>query len=100
MNRAKDAHRRKVTAARVTSDYAEVEDLRRGEVQEQQRQSEWLADMMAQLPSDLQEVAVLVVGEGMNHADAADVLGIKEGTVSWRMSELKKALRNLAKEDA
>jgi len=35
----------------------------------------------------------------MNFAQAADVLGIAEGTVAWRMSEIRKRLKALASND-
>ena len=38
------------------------------------------------------EALVLVVGEGMNHAEAAQLLGVKESTVSWRLHEIRKKL--------
>ena len=36
-----------------------------------------------------------LVLDDVTHADAALVLGVSEGTVSWRMSEVKKRLRAL-----
>lgn len=100
VNRVKDWKRKQATAARVHSDYGEVEELRRGEALAASREQEWLNEMLARLSDDLRETAVLVVGEGMTHGQAAEVLGLKESTVSWRMSELKKALRELAREEA
>jgi RNA polymerase sigma-70 factor (ECF subfamily) len=32
----------------------------------------------------------------MSHAEAGDVLGIKEATVSWRMHEIRKQLSQMA----
>ncbi|MEO1161310.1 MAG: LuxR C-terminal-related transcriptional regulator [Pseudomonadota bacterium] len=43
---------------------------------------------------------MLVLAEGLTHAEAADVLEIKESTVSWRMHELRKELKTLAKAEA
>ncbi len=40
--------------------------------------------------------AALTLGEDMTHAQAADVLGVAEGTIAWRMSEIRKQLRGLA----
>jgi len=100
VNRAKDARRRQATYDRINQDYGEFEELRRGEAVNADRELQWLDEMMAQLSDDLQETAILVVGEGMNHRTAADVLGLKESTISWRMGELRKALRQLAREEA
>jgi RNA polymerase sigma-70 factor (ECF subfamily) len=35
----------------------------------------------------------------MSQAEAAEVLGVSEGTVAWRMSEVKKRLRAMAREE-
>ena len=47
---------------------------------------------MAALPDDLRQTAVLVL-EPLTHAEVAEIFGISEGTVAWRMSEVKKRLR-------
>ncbi len=100
VNRAKDVRRRQATSDRIHGVYGEVEELRRGEAANAAREMEWLQEMMTRVSDDLRETAILVVGEGMNHRTAAEVLGLKESTVSWRMGELKKALRQFAREDA
>lgn len=38
------------------------------------------------------ETLVLVIGEGLTHAEAASVLAVKESTVSWRVHEIRKRL--------
>jgi RNA polymerase sigma-70 factor (ECF subfamily) len=40
----------------------------------------------------LRDALVLVVGEGLSHAEAADLLGVKESTISWRLHEVRKRL--------
>ena len=42
---------------------------------------------------------VLVLEEGLRHAEAGKVLGVSEATVSWRMHEVRKRLRALATEE-
>jgi RNA polymerase sigma-70 factor, ECF subfamily len=45
---------------------------------------------------DQQRVAVtLVYGEGLSHAEAAEVMAVAEATVSWHVHEAKKRLRRL-----
>ncbi len=41
---------------------------------------------------DFLETLVLVMGEGMSHADAAALLDVKASTVSWRIHEIRKRL--------
>ena len=48
--------------------------------------------MLGGLEPDLRETVVLVVGEGLRHAEAGEVLGVSESTVSWRMHEVRKRL--------
>jgi len=100
LNRVRDFKRKEATANRVLDEYIELEALRCGEETEAQKQISWLYEMLEQLSDDLRETAILVVGEGMNHVQAGEILGVKESTISWRMSELKKALRQLAREEA
>ena len=50
---------------------------------------------MTALPQDLRDTLALTLGNEMTHKEAAEVLGISEGTVSWRLSEAKKHLRDL-----
>ncbi len=55
-------------------------------------------DALADLSPELREAVALVYYEGLNHAEAARVLGCAESTVSWRIfrakHKLKKALRS------
>ena len=41
------------------------------------------------------ETALLVHAEGLSHAEAAEVLGVKESTISWRLHEMRKQLQVL-----
>ena len=42
---------------------------------------------------------VLVLDEGLQHAEAGVVLGVSEATVSWRMHQVRRHLRAFAAED-
>jgi RNA polymerase sigma-70 factor (ECF subfamily) len=61
---------------------------------------DWLAQAMTRLSPELRDTVALVLGEEMTQAEAGQVLGVSEGTIAWRMSEVKKRLRAMAKEDA
>jgi RNA polymerase sigma-70 factor, ECF subfamily len=50
----------------------------------------WLASELARLSPLLRETVVLVVGEGMTHAEAATALGVSESTISGRMHEVRR----------
>lgn len=47
------------------------------------------------LPGQQRDAVLLVYGEELNHAAAAQVMGCKEATVSWHIHEAKKTLRGL-----
>lgn len=47
---------------------------------------------IAALPQGEREALMLVLYDGYNHAQAGNILGVKEGTISWRISEAKKKL--------
>lgn len=44
------------------------------------------------LAEGFKETALLVHGIGMTHAEAAQILAVKESTVSWRLHEIRKQL--------
>lgn len=49
--------------------------------------------MVASMGEGFKEALLLVFGEGMNHREAAAVLQVKESTVSWRIHEIRKRLK-------
>ena len=99
INAAKDSLRKSATQIRVKAGYAEISTLSRGEATDTQNRLSWLRAALGTLSEDLRETAALTLGEEMNFAEAADVLGIAEGTVAWRMSEIRKRLKALASND-
>ena len=46
------------------------------------------------LPDKLKDVVILVCWEGLTHAEAAEILDIKENTVSWRLHEIRKIMNS------
>ncbi len=99
LNAAKDSLRRSASRARMTAGYAEMDSLSRGEAEDTQKRLSWLHTALETLSEDLRETAALTLGEEMNFAQAADVLGVAEGTIAWRMSEIRKRLKTLASKD-
>ena len=99
LNAAKDSLRRTASQARMGAAYAEVQDLLRGQETEAQNQLSWLQSALETLSEDLRSTAALTLGEQMNFAQAAKVLGVAEGTVAWRMSEIRRKLKILAQQE-
>lgn len=52
----------------------------------------WLKNAIARLKPALRDTAVLVAGQQLTHAEAADILGVAEATVAWRMHEVRRIL--------
>jgi len=52
----------------------------------------WIKSAIARLKPAYRDTAVLVAGQQLTHAEAAEVLGIAEATVAWRMSEVRRML--------
>ena len=97
INAARDLIRRNQSARRKAVGWGNAEVIRRDEAAQTQAELDWLTTAMNALPQDLRETVALVLGEEMTHREAADVLDLSEGTISWRMSEVKKTLRETAK---
>lgn len=90
-----------------------VRDLSRKSQREQRNMAEWMADPSVQSDAgevdDMQEIwaavqglspkqrdsIMLVYGEGLDHGEAADVLGCSERTVSWHLHEARKRLKTI-----
>lgn len=52
----------------------------------------WLNNAISRLKPAYRETAILVAGQQLTHAEAAEILGVAEATVSWRMSEVRRML--------
>ena len=83
------------TRARAADGWGDWELNRRAADAEAADGLSWLQAAMTALPQDLRDTAALTMGEEMTHAEAADVLGVSEGTVSWRLSEIRKRLKEM-----
>jgi len=100
LNAARDSLRRGAARAHASAGFAEIDDLSRGEAAEDAARLHWLRVALEALSDDLRETAALVLGDDMTHAQAAEILEIAEGTVAWRMSEVRRRLKTMASEEA
>ncbi len=99
VNAAVDRLRKRKTRRKAVEGWGEVEMLNRAAQSEKKAEIKWLHQAMSNLSPELRETVALVLGEGQSHAAAAQALDVSEGTVSWRMSEVRKSLRALAQEE-
>jgi RNA polymerase sigma-70 factor (ECF subfamily) len=58
-------------------------------------QAEKLWEAVRKLPDKQRDAVLLVYGEGLSHAAAADAMACAEATVSWHIHEAKKRLKAL-----
>ncbi len=100
VNAAHDQRRRRATRARAAEGWGDWETARQDDIAAQTQALDWLAQAMSRLSPDLRDTVALVLGEEMTQAEAGQVLGVSEGTIAWRMSEVKKRLRALAAREA
>ena len=54
----------------------------------------WIRSAIAKLKPALRDTVVLVAGQQLTHAEAAEILGIAEATVAWRMHEVRRILNS------
>jgi RNA polymerase sigma-70 factor (ECF subfamily) len=98
VNAAHDRRRRMATHGRAANGWGDWELARQDAIAEDRERLDWLTGAMRRLGDDLRDTLALVLDD-MTHAEAAEVLGISEGTVSWRISEAKKRLKAMKAEE-
>ncbi|PCJ95734.1 MAG: RNA polymerase subunit sigma-24 [Zetaproteobacteria bacterium] len=50
-------------------------------------------EQVHKLPEAEKESLLLVIGQGLSHKEAAQISGVKESTISWRIHEARKKLQ-------
>lgn len=100
VNAVHDQRRRQVSRARAATGWGDWELARQDEIAVQAQALDWLTQAMTRLSPELRDTVALVLGEDLTQAQAGEVLGVSEGTIAWRMSDVKKRLRAMAAEEA
>ncbi|MEZ5913391.1 MAG: RNA polymerase sigma factor [Paracoccaceae bacterium] len=96
VNASHDRRRRTATRMRAADGWGDWEANRRAAMAEDAEAQDWLSVTMGHLSPELRDTVALTLGEELSQKDAAEVLGVSEGTIAWRMSEVKKRLRDIA----
>ncbi len=100
VNAAHDRRRKRATYVKATTGWGDWELNRTASAAEDTEKHDWLTTAMGTLNNDLRDTLALILDD-MTHAQAADILNVSEGTISWRISEAKKRLKDFkASEDA
>ena len=93
VNAAHDRRRRFASHSRAADGWGNWEVNRRATDKETQEGIDWLTQAMSSLPQELRDTLALTLEDEMTHREAGEVLGLSEGTISWRMAEVKKHLK-------
>ncbi len=99
MNAAHDRRRRDTSRTKVAEGWGDWEVNRRAAAADKSADIDWLRRSMAALPENLRDTVAVTIDGEMTHREAAGVLGVSEGTVSWRLSEVRKRLRAMRQEE-
>ena len=91
-NACRDFHRRRSALTRFTGRLSVMAGLARGPDGRDFYDAILIESAIARLKPELRETAVLIAGQQLTHAEAAQILGIAETTVSWRMHEIRRQL--------
>lgn len=92
VNACRDLHRRRRSRGGLLDRLGVLARLGKGPDGRELHDAMWLKSAIAGLPAAYREAVVLVAGEQLTHAEAAAILGVSEGTVSWRLHEARKLL--------
>jgi len=75
------------------SDHTETEQPSRDDRSEQRLYAQQIMQHINTLQEDLRDTLILVFGSGLSHSQAAKELDVKESTISWRVHEARKLLK-------
>lgn len=95
LNACRDHARRQSSIRSLHERFAQVSALVEAGDHDTAGRVRWVYEALAMLDAAMRETALLVVAEELSHAEAAEILGVKEATVSWRMHEVRKKLKAL-----
>ena len=97
LNAVRDSQRSDRRRDKKHDGFAEVHPEEEPPAQEAATAARELWAVVRALPPQQCEAVMLVYAEDMSHAQAAEIMGCKEATVSWHIHEARKTLRGLLK---
>lgn len=92
VNAARDFHRRRRSLRGLAQRFGVLAGLAAPPDGRDLYDAIWVESQLSRLKPAYREAAVLVIGQQMSHAEAAEVLGVAETTISWRMHEVRRML--------
>ena len=91
-NACRDLRRRRRSLRGLAERFAVMASLTRGPDGRDLHDAMWIRSAIARLKPAYRETVVLVAGQQLTHAEAAEILGVTEATISWRMHEVRRQL--------
>lgn len=91
-NVCRDFRRRRSAFTRFTGKLSVIAGLAKGPDGRDAYDAIWIKSAIARLKPELRDTAVLVAAEQLTYGEAAQILGIAEATVAWRMHEIRRLL--------
>jgi RNA polymerase sigma-70 factor (ECF subfamily) len=91
-NACRDHHRRRRSFQGLTQKLTVLTGLAKGPDGRDLHDRVWIDSAISRLKPAYRDTVVLVAGQQLTHAEAAEILGVTESTVSWRMHEVRKLL--------
>jgi RNA polymerase sigma factor (sigma-70 family) len=95
LNAVRDFQRAGSRRGKYAKSYAEISPTEAEPDQEAAATNRQLWQAVRRLPEKQRDAVLLVYAEELSHAEAADIMGIKEATVSFHVHEARKTLRGL-----
>jgi RNA polymerase sigma-70 factor (ECF subfamily) len=92
VNACRDQKRRRRSFLGFTERLGVLTGLTRGPDGRDLHDAMWVKSAVARLKPAYRDAVVLVAGQQLSHAEAAEILGVAESTVSWRMHEVRRLL--------
>ena len=91
-NACRDHHRRRRSFSGFAQKLSVLAGLTQGPDGRDLHDRMWIESAVSRLKPAYRDTVVLVAGQQLSHAEAAEILGVTESTVSWRMHEVRKML--------
>ena len=95
INTAKDFTRKNATRRSYEAEFAKEAPDHAGDTPLAVIQTQAIYTALDKLPDRQKAALMLVMTEGMNHREAAAVLGCSETTISWRIHQARKKLKGI-----
>ena len=92
LNKAIDFRRRKSRRGQLTDDLRHVLPDKGEPTQDTTVTARQVVDIILEFPERERDAALLVLGEGLTHAQAAEIIGCPTGTIGWLLNKVSTKL--------